>query len=254
MANAQSIRSDFYVYVLFRETGVPFYVGKGRGRRWDQHAAEARAGRHGYRQHIIRGMQERGIDVPKIKIHEELSEIAAHQYEIALIAAIGRRPHGPLVNQTDGGEGASGFKATPETREKLSMARRGKKRPIEWVTNQANAKRGKKMSPEARANMILAKVGHKPSREAVEAAAAANRGKERAPAIVAKITCSLRTHEVRAKISAKLVGRKLSAEHVAKTVAGHLGKKRSKETCANISAAKLAASARRRAEALLRAA
>ena len=92
-------RSDFYVYVLFRENGVPFYVGKGQV---------------GIDGNIMRKPPEvkpKDIDsrlsvvctraasrVPKIKVHEGLTEVRAHEYEVAIIKAIGRGSDGPLVN------------------------------------------------------------------------------------------------------------------------------------------------------------
>lgn len=239
MADSQSIRSDFYVYVLVRDTGVPFYIGKGRGKRWGQHAIEARSGRRGYRQHIIRDMQARGVEMPKVKLHEGLTEAVAHEYEIALIAAIGRHPHGPLVNQTDGGEGASGHKATLETRAKQSAKRRGVPKSAEHVANQADARRGKRMSLEACANMKLAKRAHIPCAAAVMAAASANRGKKQSPETLAKRAATKLARGSDTLAAAKARGRKNSPAHVAKTAAAHRGMKRSAETCANISAAKL---------------
>jgi hypothetical protein len=109
------IRSDYYVYVLFRENGVPFYVGKGTDNRWVRHEGSARRGDRGRVYDVIRRMLALGIEVPKVKVHDGLTETVAHEYEIALIAAIGRGRRGPLVNMTDGGEGTSGWKPSPET-------------------------------------------------------------------------------------------------------------------------------------------
>lgn len=51
--------------------------------------------------------------------------VEAEQRWIALYRAQGAR----LVNSTDGGEGAPGFKMSPEARKKLSEAKRGKPQP-----------------------------------------------------------------------------------------------------------------------------
>jgi hypothetical protein len=251
---ASSIRCDFYIYALFRESGAPFYIGKGKGRRWLQHVHEARSGKRGYKSHIIRDMQARGVELPKTKIHEGLSEVVAHEYEIALITAIGRHPHGPLVNQTVGGEGASGSNPNPETRAKQSAKRRGVPKSSEHVANQAEAQRGKRRSPEACANMKIAKCDHKPGAAAILAAASVNRGKKQSPEHVAKIAATKLARGSDALSAAKARGRKNSPEHVAKTAAAHRGMKRSAETCAKISEAKRASHARRRAETLLLAA
>lgn len=111
--------TDFYVYVLFRETGVPFYVGKGRGDRWTGHEKEAVAGAQNYRHRVIRKMQVSGLEIPKVKVHEGLTEQIAHAYEIALIAAIGRGKNGPL---------AKGRQLTSEHRIKLSLSKQGMRR------------------------------------------------------------------------------------------------------------------------------
>jgi hypothetical protein len=135
-ADAHSTLSHFYVYALFRESGVPLYIGKGCGDRWLHHEKRARNGVGGYKHEIIRGMQARGLEVIKVKLHEGLTEAVAHAYEVALIRAIGRGQAGPLVNLTDGGDGVSGFKHPP-----------GKKRSPEHVAKVAAARRGKKFSP-----------------------------------------------------------------------------------------------------------
>ena len=99
---------DFYVYVLFRENGVPFYVGKGRGKRWFRHEETARGSkrRDGNRHKlaVIRKMHVAGLDVPKVKVATSLTDDQACAYEVAWIAAIGRADlgSGPLANMTNG--------------------------------------------------------------------------------------------------------------------------------------------------------
>lgn len=199
---------DFYVYALFRETGVPFYVGKGRNGRWLLHEWEAKTSGKGRRHRIIRRMQERGIEVPKIKLHEGLTEATAFAYEIALIDAIGRTPRGPLVNHTNGGEGASGLEVSEETRAKMSARLRGVSK-----------------SPEHRAKIAAAHRDTRPSAEALAKAAATNRGRKHTP-------------EVRAQFAASRTGKVRSPEAVAKTAAANRGQKRSAETRAKIAAAR----------------
>lgn len=97
--------SDYYVYMLYREDGVtPFYVGLGRKNRWLQHEQKAKPGGT-HKDNIIWGMKSRQIVVPKTKVAENLSKAQAVSLEIALIAAFGRVPSGPLVNRTRGGDG-----------------------------------------------------------------------------------------------------------------------------------------------------
>jgi hypothetical protein len=243
-ADAHSTLSHFYVYALFRESGVPLYIGKGCGDRWLHHEKRARNGVGGYKHEIIRGMQARGLEVIKVKLHEGLTEAVAHAYEVALIRAIGRGQAGPLVNLTDGGDGVSGFKHPP-----------GKKRSPEHVAKVAAARRGKKFSPESLAKLSASHLGKPVSLEARAKLRAAFVGKKHSPEHIEKRTAPQRgkknTAEARAKMSAAHQGRKLSPEHRASQSAARLGKSRSAETRARVTAGLRAFHARRRAEALL---
>jgi hypothetical protein len=187
--------ADCYVYVLFRADGSPFYVGKGQGDRWLDHERDARRGVRSYRFNIIRQMLADGMpEVPKVKIAEGLTHQRANAYEIALIAAIGRYPNGPLVNLTAGGEGHSD--QSPEAREK---------------TREQNRKRV--WSAESRAKV-----------------AASLRGNKLSPATIAKRSATLRSNakprsiETRAKLRAIHLGKPKSAEQVAKMAASKRGK------------------------------
>jgi len=61
-------------------------------------------------------------EIPKIKVRENLSEDEAFTVEVALIAAIGRQDlgRGPLLNLTDGGEGATGTRWGPAAIERVT--------------------------------------------------------------------------------------------------------------------------------------
>lgn len=115
MADAPVIRSDFYVYALFREDGeAPFYIGKGRGARMFVHERSA----HRFTSHkdrIIQMMAANGIvSIPKVKLAEGLTDDDAKQIECDLIQLIGRWPLGPLTNLTRGGDGVADL--SPESK------------------------------------------------------------------------------------------------------------------------------------------
>lgn len=223
-----SIRSDFYVYALFRETGLPFYVGKGKGHRWTQHERDARNGARGYKATIIRSMQTRGVKVIKVKLHDGLTEAVAYAYEIALIRAIGWGDKGVLLNRTDGGDGSPGV--------------RGRKHSLETRAKMSAAAIGRPMAPETQAKLRAANLGSKHSASHVEKQAAALRGQKKSPEAIAKSAAARRgakrTAESRARMAAAKLGRKQPPEHTAKIAAANRGRKRSAEICAKISAAK----------------
>lgn len=107
----------FYVYTHKRCTdGSVFYVGKGNGDRLNKVDGRSAwwkriVSRHGYTSEIAYG---------------NLNEPMALMIEKCLIRDIGRKQ---LCNMTDGGEGLCGYRATEETRLKLSLALKGRKIP-----------------------------------------------------------------------------------------------------------------------------
>jgi len=167
---------DHYVYVLFDERGQPFYVGMGRGARWCH-----RGGRSS-RDAVVNRLQASGFEVPRVKVAENLSRIQAAEIEIALIAAIGRWPDGPLVNASNGGDGVAGIKANWDGRKSVcsmsgrthSQATIDKMRAsaLAHVTQEQRERflriqcrnggfRGRRHSDEAKARVSAAKRGAK---------------------------------------------------------------------------------------------
>src|SRR4029077_10823087 len=197
-------RSDFYVYALFRENGVPFYIGKGRHYRWGFHEWDAKRGTSGHKHSIIRNMQLRGVEIIKIRLHEGLTEVIAHDYEVALIKAIGRGDAGPLVNFTDGGEGLSGTKRTAEIRSKISISQRNSK----LVAAAHAARIGKKLTPETRAKISIAHRGRIHSAESRANMSKAHKGQGQTPEVLEKMAAARR-------------GKPMSAEHKAKISAAN---------------------------------
>lgn len=104
------LHRPFYVYVLCRPDGEPFYVGKGVKYRCLQHEADARIHKTlTHKLNVIRSIHRQGLSVLYRIDSSHLVEADALSRERSLIAEIGRHDlkHGPLTNQTDGGEGTS---------------------------------------------------------------------------------------------------------------------------------------------------
>jgi len=136
---------QFYVYVLSRPNGKPFYVGKGQGRRLFKHEGEARSGCNCRKCRVIRKIWEHKGEVQRTIVLSTDDEQFALDHERELIALFGKKN---LTNITDGGTGVKGYAFTPEVRRKISEA--GKRRVV---------------TQTARENLSKALMGHKHSEE-----------------------------------------------------------------------------------------
>lgn len=128
------MQQKFFVYIIQDPATLEiFYIGKGTKNRHKQHLTEAKKWPFKPKpstnvpkvkriKQIIDNNQKPII----IKVFQTDDESAALNEERRLILLIGRKPNGPLLNQTDGGEGTSGYKHTPEVKRLFSKQRKGK--------------------------------------------------------------------------------------------------------------------------------
>jgi hypothetical protein len=194
---------EYYVYVLFDRHGIPFYVGMGKGKRWLEHEYGKNLKKPFSRNSVIKETVATLGEVPKIKIAERLSHTEAIALEITFIAAIGRRPGGPLYNISPGGDGVN-----PESAQLIAAKLKGRKQSPELVSKRIAARllNGRKI---------------RVTPEAIAARAAGHRGLKRSPETRARMSAAQKgrtfTDEQRQKISKTLSGRKLSPERAAKS-------------------------------------
>lgn len=189
----------FYVYILARPNGKPFYVGKGSGDRVFMHDTEARTGHRCYKCNIIRKIWKSGGEVQRYMMLETDDEQEALAYEVELIALYGRKT---LANLTDGGEGVAGYayKRTPETLERMRSslkayyADRPEERARIGERIRANA-----ATPEGHAKRIAARAARSANPEHQARASAGQIARYAKP-------------EERAKASASQKGRTFSPE------------------------------------------
>lgn len=150
-----------YVYILFTHNGRPFYIGKGSKNRWLSHERLAGTDDQSVKSRIIRSMWRHGWKtIPKVKVREGLTHEEANETEIVLIASIGRRPYGPLVNLTDGGDGL--INPSKETRARIGTAHRVRKHgPCSEETKAKISKSnsGKVRTPDQRERLSKALSG-----------------------------------------------------------------------------------------------
>lgn len=114
-----------YVYTHTRmDTNTIFYVGIGRKRNYFRAYQTDKRNNHW---RAIVGKTNYAVEI----VHDNISWEEACKKEIELIAVIGRADlkAGPLANWTNGGEGASGVLVSDDVKRKISISKRGKKRP-----------------------------------------------------------------------------------------------------------------------------
>jgi hypothetical protein len=102
-------RKDYYVYIWYiKGTNEVFYIGKGTGRRYKQTSNRNKFFNDMYKSH----------DCDVKKIYENLTEAEAFQKEMETIKWYRENTDFRLTNQTDGGEGSSGWKPPQDFRDK----------------------------------------------------------------------------------------------------------------------------------------
>ena len=122
------MENRFYTYAYLTETGKPYYIGKGSGRRAWRHTNP--------------------YDVPQpadefiLILKKDLTEDEAWDHEEYMIAI-----HPNLQNKARGGRNV-GCTATTERKRKIGKANRGRCLTEEHKRKLSVAKKGKKQSPE----------------------------------------------------------------------------------------------------------
>lgn len=187
------METSYYVYIHIRlDTKKVFYVGKGKGRR--------AFGSNQRNKHWTAIVAKAGFDVHFVATG--LTEEDAFKLEKETISYYGRAN---LVNYTDGGDGSSGAKKSPEFKELMRQKMLGRKfspetiakmkkiaknRGQEFQEKRSAKLRGRKHSDEHRAKIAQAGIGRKLSQEAKDKISAYHKGKSKNRDAVAKMAAS----------------------------------------------------------------
>lgn len=123
----------------------PFYIGKGNGRRVNDHLRDARTGKSGRRlSHIRKLLLTDSLHI--IIVKDNLTNEEAFALETELITFFGRKDlkTGCLLNATTGGDGA---RHSPETIKRIANTRRGRKWTPEHCKNISVSLTGRTRNP-----------------------------------------------------------------------------------------------------------
>jgi hypothetical protein len=178
---------------------MPFYVGKGHGKRCEAHLDEAKyyTKRKSKKLNKIRKLMSLDMKPIITKVEENVSDAQAIDFECLLISEM--RDIGiPLTNMTDGGDGAKGYKHTEEHKQMMRELFIGR-----IFTEEHRQAMSKPKSKEGRRNMALAR----------------------------QTTLYRPSEETKKKMSDALKGRTFTEEHKAKIKAGLTGKPKTKIEC-----------------------
>lgn len=136
----------YYVYVLCRPNGKPFYVGKGKGKRLYSHEAEARRGCKCHKCNVIRKIWKSGGDVQRYIVFTTEIEQEAFEHEIELIGLYGLPS---LANQTIGGQGPAGRAPSAKQRAATSAAAKALWADPEFRAKQESLLKARWADPDA---------------------------------------------------------------------------------------------------------
>ncbi len=175
--------NNYYIYIYldprkfgkysYKNLGFlyePFYVGKGKGKRFE----EIYWSRNSFFKNKINKIKKLGFIPVIFKLYENISEEESFEFEKQLIKEIGRFDlgTGPLVNMTNGGEGSSGLIFSKEHRKKLSeknkervFSEKTRKKISENKKGENNPNFGKSRSKEIKNKISYSKKGYHHSEE-----------------------------------------------------------------------------------------
>ena len=151
--------NNFYVYMWTNLTSGKRYVGKGKGRRAEQHARQAKRPPKRKDSLLVRAMRKHGIDKFNLTIlHSGMTAVEALEIEAFYITGLRlnvTREYGVGVfgygyNQTDGGEGCTGRSLSQEEKNHLSKTLRGKTFTEEHKASLREAAKNRPRRPKKR--------------------------------------------------------------------------------------------------------
>ncbi len=196
------MEKKYYVYFHINPLkNEIFYVGKGYGGR----AYDKKTGRSKWWKDTI---NKYGLIIDIVE--DGLTNDEAIEREIWYIAKLGRKDLGlgPLVNMTDGGEGASGYKHTSESLEKMSLVHKGRI----YITGTRQTDETKRKISEAKKGQISWNKGISPSDETKMKLSVINKGNKYALGNTHSDEAKEKIKEARKRQTPPNLGRKMSEE------------------------------------------
>lgn len=172
--------TNFYAYIHCKPDGVPFYVGKGHGKR--SHSMNNRSRWH-------KGIVKK-YGPPLVAVLPCSTETTSFELEKGLIKCL-RRSGVVICNLTDGGEGSSGYVTSDEAKQKIAKAITGIKRSEEFKAKMREIGKVRGFSESAKKARQVAIRGRVQSVEEKELRASKLRGKKR-PDVALKVSATLR--------------------------------------------------------------
>ena len=142
--------NKFYVYQLRDpRSELPFYVGKGFGRRAWSHIKEID---YSHKSNTIQKILREGYEVQVEILQDNMTEDSAFELEIQLISKYGRRDLGTgcLTNLTSGGEGSSGRILSEESKNRHKAACKAAMQKPETKSRISANSKGRIVSEETR--------------------------------------------------------------------------------------------------------